>query len=120
MIYLIYFLFLPKLTNKNKIDYEKMLEIDYDQKIKNLLDKVGDINVCKDELSSKHQKYYHELLSHYQNILNRSKNMKISLAEKMADIVTFNDAFTHKWCASTNYYQMYLTYQFCAILKKIS
>ena len=87
---------MPKLTNKNKISYEQMLKIDYDQKIKDLMAKIGDLEAYKNQLLNKHPKYYQELLSYYESILNRAKNSQISLVEKMADIVTFNDTFTHK------------------------
>lgn len=120
ILYLVYFLILPRITNSNKISYEQMLKQDYDQKIKAILNKIGDLESYKNELLTKHPKYYKELLSYYEGILNRAKNSQISLVEKMADIVTFNDAFTHKWCTYTNYYQIYLTFKFCSILKNIS
>ncbi|MCQ3908911.1 MAG: hypothetical protein MJ200_05305 [Mycoplasmoidaceae bacterium] len=95
-IYLVYFLVLPKLTNGNKISYDKILNVDYDQKVKEILNKIGDLESHKNNLLTKHSKYYQEMLSFYESILNRAKNKEISLVEKMADIVTFNDAFTHK------------------------
>lgn len=119
-IYLVYFLVLPKLTNGNKISYDKILNVDYDQKVKEILNKIGDLESHKNNLLTKHSKYYQEMLSFYESILNRAKNKEISLVEKMADIVTFNDAFTHKWCTKTNYYQTYLTFKFCNILKSFS
>lgn len=120
LFYLVALLLMPKLTNKNKITYDNILNVNYDAKIKQVLAKMGDIEQVKTNLSSKHRKYYQAMLSYYESILNRAKNSKLSKVEKMADIVTFNDAFTHKWCTFTNYYQLLLTFKFCQILKNIS
>lgn len=118
--YLIYFLMMPKLTNKNKIGYDQILKVDYQPLIKDVLAKIGSLEQYKKQLSTKHAKYYQELLYAYESILNRAKNSQLSIVEKMADIVTFNDTFTHKWSTFTNYYQIYLSLSFCEILKKIS
>ncbi|MBQ0045565.1 MAG: hypothetical protein KBS35_01600 [Mycoplasma sp.] len=120
LVYLVILLVMPKLTNKNKISYDNILSVDYDTKIKQLLDKIGDVDKAKAKLADKHLKYYQAMLSYYENILNRAKNSKLSKVEKLADIVTFNDAFTHKWSTVTNNYQLLLTYKFCQILQKIS
>lgn len=119
-IYLVIFLIIPKLTNKNKIGYDKILTIDYGTKIAELKQKIGDVEVLKNRLATKQKHYYRDMLSYYENILNRAKNLQISKVEKLADIVTFNDTFTHKWCGFLNNYQILLTYQFCEILEKIS
>lgn len=118
--YMICFLLIPKLTNKNKISYDQMLNVDYASKVKALEAKIGSEQALKDYLNKKHNKYYQAMLSYYESILNRAKNLQISQTEKMADIVTFNDAFTHKWCSKTNDYQLLLTFRFCAIFQKNS
>lgn len=120
IIYLCALLLMPKLTNKNKIEYTKILETNYDSLIKQTELKMGDVEALKNKLIAKHTKYYQAMLSYYEGILNRVKNPKISKVEKLADIVTFNDAFTNKWSTYANYYQLLLTFKFCEILKKIS
>lgn len=120
LVYFVVLLLIPKLTNKNKIDYDKILSVDYDALIKQLMQKIGDVEQAKAKLSNKHLKYYQTMLSYYESILNRVKISKLSKIEKLADIVTFNDAFTHKWSTVTNYYQILLTFKFCQILQKIS
>ncbi len=94
--YLIFFLLVPKTTNKHKISYEQLLKVDYQPLIKDVLAKIGDLEQYKKQLSQKHSKYYQEMLQAYETILNRAKNSQLPLVEKMADIVTFNDTFTHK------------------------
>ncbi len=116
--YLVFFSLLPKLTNKNKIPYDQMMKVDYQTKIKQIQQRLGDLNKVKNDLLTHHKHYYQDMLFYYEKILNRLKDQKISLVEKMADIVTFNDTFTHYWCTKTNDYQLLLTYQFCEALKK--
>lgn len=118
--YLVCLLIIPRLTNKNKVPYYQILKVDYSQKIKAIKEKIGDLDALKTNLSTKRKRYYTDMLSYYESILNRAKNLQISKVDKLADIITFNDAFTHKWCTFTNNYQILLTFQFCEILKKIS
>lgn len=120
LIYFIFFLIVPKVTNKNKIAYNNILNIDYQTKLNDLMKKIGDIQTLKDEINKKRHKYYVQMLSYYESILIRLKDEKISIVDKQADIVTFNDAFTHKWSTHTNDLQLLLTYQFCDALVKIS
>ncbi|MCQ3907942.1 MAG: hypothetical protein MJ219_04500 [Mycoplasmoidaceae bacterium] len=96
LFYLIVFILIPKLTNKNKIAYEQILNVDYEQKINQLMKEIGDLEALKAKIAKTNRHYYHEMLSYYENILNRAKNSQISKVEKLADIVTFNDTFTHK------------------------
>lgn len=119
-IYLVFVCLIPTLTNKNKIGYDNILKTDYQTKISELKAKIGDVEALKSKLLTKHNQYYTSMISYYENILKRLKDEKISLVEKQADIVTFNDAFTHKWCTFTNNYQLLLTYQFCDALVKFS
>ncbi len=116
--FLICFVVIPKLTNKNKISYENILKIDYQTKINQVLDKIGDVEKLKNHLATKNKKYYQSMLISYENILIRLKNEKISGVEKLADIVTFNETFAHKWSDKTNDYQLLLTYQFLALMQK--
>lgn len=120
LVYLVIFLLIPRLTNKNKISYDMMLKVNYHEKVAQIEQQIGDIEVLKNKLSTKHTKYYHDMLTYYESILNRAKNSQISKVEKMADIVTFNDAFTHKWSTLTNNYQLLLTFKFCEIFENIS
>lgn len=120
VVYLIMLLIIPSKTNKNKIEYENILKIDYSIKIKLCLSKIDDVEKCKAKLSAKHNKYYVSMLSFYENILRRAKDTTIPMNEKLADIVTFNDAFTYRWSNKVNNYQQLLTYQFCEVLQKIS
>lgn len=117
--FLICFIFIPKITNKDKISYQDILKIDYQSKINQLLTKIGDIEALKSNIAKKHKNYYQRMLFSYENILKRLKNEKISTPEKLADIVTFNETFAHKWCGKTNDYQLFLTYQFLALMQKI-
>ncbi len=120
LIYFIFFLIIPRATNKNKIAYNNILNIDYQTMLNNLMARIGDIQALKDEINKKHHKYYVQMLSYYESILIHLKDKKISIVDKQADIVTFNDAFTHKWSTHTNDLQLLLTYQFCDALVKIS
>lgn len=120
IVYLIYFAIVSKIVNKNKIDYKDMLHIDYVSKVKELETQIGDVERLKTTIETKFPKYYHEMLNEYKTIVNRAKNSQIPIAEKMADIVVFNDTFTHKWCGFVNNYQKLLTFKFCEIFQKFS
>lgn len=112
--FIICLIVIPKKVNKNKIDYQNILNVDYQSRINAL----GDVEKCKKQLAQKHKKYYNNMLISYENILKKVKNEKISLPDKIADIVIFNDTFTHKWCGQTNDYQLLLTYQFLLLMQK--
>lgn len=116
--FLISFILIPKNTNQSKISFENILKIDYPSKISQLLIKIEDVEKLKSSIAKKHKNYYQRMLFSYENILKRLKNEKISVPEKLADIVTFNETFAHKWCDKTNDYQLLLTYQFLALMQK--
>lgn len=105
-------------NRKNKIDYSNIGKINWNQKINELKSQNNNLEDLKQKLSIKHKKYYYQMLSYYETILNNAKNSKISRADQIADIVTFNDAFSHKWSRKLNNFQLLLTYQYCALFQK--
>lgn len=118
LIYILCFILIAKLTNKNKIKYDQIAKIDWASKARALEKQIDDIEAFKAKLASKHKKYYRQMLTYYKAILNNAKSDKIPLSHKVADIITFNDSFTHKWSSKINYFQLLLTYQYCQIFSK--
>lgn len=115
--YLACFIIIPIINKKGKIAYDAIPDVDWTQKLKELEVKYGNIEAKKDELIAKHKKHYQSVLTYYQAILYSSKNKQIPIAEKIADIVTFNDAFTSKWSTKDNLLVCYLTYKYCEIIQ---
>lgn len=118
LVYILCFVLITKLGNKNKIKYDQIAKIDWTAKAKALESEIGDLESFKSRLSRKHKKYYRQMLTYYKAILNNAKNDKIPLSHKIADIITFNDSFTHKWSSKINRFQLLLTYQYCQIFSK--
>lgn len=118
LAYLIGFILIVLLNNKNKIDYNQIKSIDWNKKIEDLQKEIGDFEVLKTKLLKTSKKYYQQMLSYYQVILNNIKNDSVPYSSKIADIVTFNDGFSHKWSTKLNAYQLLLTYQYCQLFSK--
>lgn len=118
LIYLIAFITITKVTSKNKIDYLSINKINWKQKLINLQNEVKDMEKLKQVLATKHKKYYYQMLSYYETILNNAKNKGIKKEDQVADIVTFNDAFSYKWSKKLNAFLLLLTYQYCALFQK--
>lgn len=116
--YLVSFIVITIINNKNKINYSEIPKIDWQAKIEALKSQIGNVESLKNLLKTKHKKYYQQMLSYYETILNNAKNKKIFTNQEIADIITFNDAFSHKWSRFLNSYQLLLTYQYCAIFAK--
>ncbi len=116
--YLISFIVITITNNKNKINYADLAKIDWQAKIDSLKAQIGDVEALKQQLATKHKKYYQQMLSYYETILNNARNKKIFTNQEIADIITFNDAFSHKWSRFLNSYQLLLTFQYCAIFAK--
>lgn len=116
--YLISFIVITITNNKNKINYADLAKIDWQAKIDSLKAEIGDVEALKQRLATKHKKYYQQMLSYYETILNNARNKKIFTNQEIADIITFNDAFSHKWSRFLNSYQLLLTFQYCAIFAK--
>ncbi len=94
--YVLYFSLLPKLVNKNKINYLNIANVDYEKKINDLMQKIGDLDQYKKKLIHNNPKYFNKMLKCYDAILKRLQDRNISITEKVADIVIFNDSFTYK------------------------
>ena len=70
-LYLIFVCLIPTLTNKNKIGYNNIKNVDYDAKIKQLEAKIGNVQELKDYLIKHNKNYYTSMLSYYESILKR-------------------------------------------------
>lgn len=116
--YLIGFILIVNINNKHKLDYNQIRITDWDQKIKQLKQQIGNFEPIKEKLIKRYKKYYQHMLAYYQVILNNIKDKNIPYASKVADIVTFNDGFSHKWSTKLNAYQLLLTYQYCQLFSK--
>lgn len=104
-------------SKNNKIDYTSIPNVDWEAKISELKLKV-DVEQLKSFGATSEKSYYQDMLNSYKEILNKAKDPEYSDAEKMADIVMFNENFTHKWSTKNNNLQLLLTYEFCKIFKK--
>jgi len=115
--YIVAFSLMYVFNNKNKIDYLDIPNIDWKTKEAELSKKY-DIEAIKAKLSAKNPKYYTSMLEYYKTIVFRMGQKNLPISETIADIVTFNDAFTHKWCGKLNVYQLQLTYKFLMVFEK--
>jgi len=115
--YIIAFILTYFYSNENKIDYMDIPNIDWKAKEAELSKKY-DIEAVKAKLSAKNPKYYTSMLEYYKTIVSRMGQKNLPISETIADIVTFNDAFTHKWCGFLNVYQLQLTYKFLMVFQK--
>lgn len=115
LAYLVAFIVITINNNKNKIDYKNISQIDWKAKIQELEKEIGDVEKLRLTLANKHKKYYQQMLTYYETILTNAKKPDVTAANKIADLITFNDAFSHKWSKKLNRYQLLLTYRFCEI-----
>jgi len=111
------YIFVTVFSNNNKIDYKSIPTINWTQKIEEMKAKV-DVEALKAAASTSKKKYHLDMLNAYVAILTKAKDPTVTDADKMADIVVFNENFTHKWSTKNNNLQLLLTYEFCKIFNK--
>jgi len=112
---LIGYVIITKKNAKGKIDYTQVASINWNAKINELKASV-DVEQLKAKLNKR--KYYQRMLNDYKEILLLAKDSKKPDSDKLADIVVFNENYTHKWSKTNNNLQLLLTYEFLKIFNK--
>jgi len=112
---LIAYIIITKNNAKGKIDYTQVASINWNAKIDELKASV-DIEQLKAKLNKR--KYYQRMLNDYKEILILAKDSQKPDSDKLADIVVFNENYTHKWSKTNNNLQLLLTYEFLKIFNK--
>lgn len=116
IVNIVLYVLIVQKNSKNKLDYKNLDGIDFDAKLLEIKNKIGNVDEFKVYLLKKHKKYFKALNEQYLVILKNAKDKNISKAEKIADIVLFSDNFSHKWSSKVNLYQLMLTYDFLKII----
>lgn len=116
--YLVLFIVIVKITNKDKIALANIHKPNYSQLLKQTKQQIVDVEQFKKMLMEKNPKQFSLMLNYYKTALTHMNNKQLSEADKLAYIVTFNDAFSNKWSSKKNLYVAYLTYEFLDLFEK--
>ena len=110
-LHIIYYCLLPKLVNKNKIDYKDFKTTNFILKAEQLQTKIGDFNFLGDLLQKKHKKYFTSLIKEKDRINQLLEQETFDYVDLLAGIITFNEQFTTRWSERYNNYQLLTCYQ---------